>query len=935
MTANKQRIYQLDSVSQARIKSSVQISSLNDIIIELVKNALDAQADSISVELNYCHGFCMVQDDGHGILAQEFAEDGKLAHPYCECLEIASRVPPLTQLGTSKSNRHDNIYGRHGRYLAALSGVAMFSISSRSDDQHIHTLWLNDMGRIGQATEDGDDWQRGWGTRVNVYNLFAKFPVRSKHLTDRFTSTIEVGKEFEQLKHAVAGLILALPRPFDINIQHSSSNCKYRHNSHKGIRALLQDQSMHRDSDFACSVLQQAGYIDRNQSSSWRDSIINSNGVSIHAALSLVPVPHKLVQFISVNHEPLTKRTHSPLFDTVNAAFDASMFGALNGNVDVLLSRPQDEVEYRTGNQKSRLHQRKAVDKWPMFVIWVDTKPAIAEAFVHATDSDRSTEQLMARISTLLGLMLTEFLITYDFLRASNQQQPRRYPAVTISNDSALHSSNSQHSFESWSRIKSSSGLLSDGVLSGLPFRNQKHKKARLPQEATTGLEKNIYMITKSVPENTLVASTEQGDVIEWIDLKTSRLLQINPRTGVALPKSSQSAECLQTDGSRHKEQRGLPLSHVARNVKQYAQSRYSKDCQPIRSIALLDDAGQSLDKQTQVRGKRQLWDASGECHNANSQLEMPQMSKRTLKDATVLAQLDRKFILALVPCGKLSPSCNCTTDRQLVLIDQHAADERVKVEHLIHTFHDETITLSTPIVFEVSPTEASLLEATKPNFQRWHVFYDVTSAVQPAAQAKIADITKQQIRVTALPSAIAERCRLRPQIVIDILREEIWSDRKRLTTSNVHRAKQLELEVTTEDLLCNDRHSSHNQNALLTSYIPPRLLDLLNSRACRSAIMFNDELTLSQCTNLVTSLSKCTLPFQCAHGRPSMIVLADLSNLDELVPLAPDTIDLTTLEARTGEAFNTRRGAGLNTIDETRSFGNAFHDWAAEDDSG
>lgn len=40
---------------------------------------------------------------------------------------------------------------------------------------------------------------------------------------------------------------------------------------------------------------------------------------------------------------------------------------------------------------------------------------------------------------------------------------------------------------------------------------------------------------------------------------------------------------------------------------------------------------------------------------------------------------------------------------------------------------------------------------------------------------------------------------------------------------------------------------------------------------------MFNDPLTLDQCHQLLGRLSKCAFPFQCAHGRPSMVPVADL----------------------------------------------------------
>jgi DNA mismatch repair protein MLH3 len=57
----------------------------------------------------------------------------------------------------------------------------------------------------------------------------------------------------------------------------------------------------------------------------------------------------------------------------------------------------------------------------------------------------------------------------------------------------------------------------------------------------------------------------------------------------------------------------------------------------------------------------------------------------------------------------------------------------------------------------------------------------------------------------------------------------------------------------------------------------PQSILDLLNSRACRGAIMFNDPLSIEECKVLVSRLAKCAFPFQCAHGRPSMIPILDL----------------------------------------------------------
>ena len=56
----------------------------------------------------------------------------------------------------------------------------------------------------------------------------------------------------------------------------------------------------------------------------------------------------------------------------------------------------------------------------------------------------------------------------------------------------------------------------------------------------------------------------------------------------------------------------------------------------------------------------------------------------------------------------------------------------------------------------------------------------------------------------------------------------------------------------------------------------------ILSSKACRSAVMFGDYLDNSICEALLRDLALCDLPFQCAHGRPSSVVLA--MNLCEIL---------------------------------------------------
>lgn len=57
----------------------------------------------------------------------------------------------------------------------------------------------------------------------------------------------------------------------------------------------------------------------------------------------------------------------------------------------------------------------------------------------------------------------------------------------------------------------------------------------------------------------------------------------------------------------------------------------------------------------------------------------------------------------------------------------------------------------------------------------------------------------------------------------------------------------------------------------------PPAFTRIINSKACRGAVMFGDVLSIDECASLLRKLSKCDFPFQCAHGRPSMIPLIQL----------------------------------------------------------
>ncbi|CAL5371311.1 unnamed protein product [Camellia sinensis] len=68
------------------------------------------------------------------------------------------------------------------------------------------------------------------------------------------------------------------------------------------------------------------------------------------------------------------------------------------------------------------------------------------------------------------------------------------------------------------------------------------------------------------------------------------------------------------------------------------------------------------------------------------------------------------------------------------------------------------------------------------------------------------------------------------------------------------------------------------------SSTIPPSVHRVLNSKACRGAIMFGDTLLPSECSLIVEELKQTSLCFQCAHGRPTTVPLVNLEALHKQI---------------------------------------------------
>ena len=220
-----------------------------------------------------------------------------------------------------------------------------------------------------------------------------------------------------------------------------------------------------------------------------------------------------------------------------------------------------------------------------------------------------------------------------------------------------------------------------------------------------------------------------------------------------------------------------------------------------------------------------------------------------------IIRQIDNKFILLMLFNNPLqlhlqlqqSPTPPPTpTTPQLVVLDQHASDERIKIEKLIKEFVDEMsanpgLRLCQPLIIDLHPHELQYLHQYASNFQLFGIEYIIIDQIKLA--------------VTKLPKVLITKVGNDTKFMKDMLLQHSFDVNNKV--------KNQYFNIKDEDWFA----ISHN--------IPRAIIDLLNSKACRSAIMFGDPLTYTEMSSLIQELSQCKLPFQCAHGRPSVVPLA------------------------------------------------------------
>ncbi|KAL8996410.1 MAG: hypothetical protein Q9169_004058 [Polycauliona sp. 2 TL-2023] len=886
----------------AQIKSSTTISSLEHVVIELFKNSLDAFSHRIDINIDFSRGSCTVEDDGLGIKPAEFLDTGGLGKAYPTLIyhhtRPAARLVPAPSRYQLTNREHGTKVDVHDLFGNMPVRVKQRGLTSTYEKEHRRQWETIRRYIVGSLL--------AWHYPITV-TLRGPFADRDIVLRDKTVEPIQktgddgVSKSFDLVflnsVLSQAGYIephiretwvkTSARTPFMIvrgafSLQPAPS--KKTQFLSLGIRYL--------GPDTGASIF----YEEIN-----RIFALSSFGDSDHVSDDEITMKKKSMDGRYKQDGPTNKQ----LRGTGKSVDRWPMF----------VIRIEMEEHVSSGG----LGERDILERESTLASIIKVVGAMTTAFLNDHHfrprtrqhrrrpvSSQHTDSVLGQVRSGGKASASPSSVATPNRRPWSSPHTREQTKSTTFGDDTLSSSiqlpkvrldraHYTEAFSGWSRIKSGAtrGISDDclDVKSNVrPSQTRHHEdpSEQSPAEALQGGPAEL------VTENTFT----------WINPVTNAPCLLDSRTGQSVPHLSKRTAASENDttydeGALHSVSHTTGIARlprcastsVAPKADSWVSSLLKAWDNPVFSPATEQAIPQVSFKEPILEAPNALNGSHRGCSHrdierafsgASTTLCSARLSKSGLLNARIISQVDKKFILVLMehlPPDGHSPNKTADEHQILTLIDQHAADERVRIEALLQEFCTPpspetsrlepspgvaTTLLPKPIAFPIKVQERRLFNAHAHHFARWGILYQLSKSPKTACSPLD---TTTCITVRSLPPAIAERCRLEPKLLIELLRKEIW---KREEDGRSTRPSPSSPKTPNSDT------SNTKPLTWLTQLTtcPQGIIDMLNSRACRSAIMFNDELNHAECETLVARLAECKFPFQCAHGRPSMVPL-------------------------------------------------------------
>lgn len=309
--------------------------------------------------------------------------------------------------------------------------------------------------------------------------------------------------------------------------------------------------------------------------------------------------------------------------------------------------------------------------------------------------------------------------------------------------------------------------LRKDDSPSGQPLR-KKAKDAEAPRTSDMFIE----------------GQGHTGEEFTWVDPSTQKVFVIDSRTGNSYAVEDER----QTPDSRGTTRRTLNTSRAgscaaetpdwirralganevfasAEGVIKSASSSTPQCCMPSEAER------QSSMRIPWTKQFNQAFSTAPEARHTAAAPAVSSFSKRSLANAQVLRQVDSKFIACLLDTYIDGEESTEEDSRTLVLIDQHAADERIRVERFLKAMclgyldrhrggSVERRTLDKPVSVTLTKFERDRLVRSgymKESFENWSF---VLSVEQPPDNLTESDAACAVVNFKTVPEVVADKVR-------------------------------------------------------------------------------------------------------------------------------------------------------------------------------
>ncbi|XP_009885339.1 PREDICTED: DNA mismatch repair protein Mlh3 [Charadrius vociferus] len=869
---------------RARLRSGVTISSLGQCVEELVLNSIDAKATCVAIRVDLEAFKIQVVDNGSGMGREDLNAMGKRY--------FTSKCSSVGDLENLK------FYGFRGEAVASIANMASVVEVSSKTSRTANTFVK--LFHNGQALEvcEAELSRPSGGTTVTVCNLFHQLPVRRKCMDpvlefERVRQKVEAislmhpSVSLSLRNDASCSMVLQLPKTRDVY----SRFCQ--------IYGLGRSQKL-REINYKSGGFELSGYI-----STEGHYNKNMQFLYVNRRLVLKTRLHKLIDFLLRKESVICKAKSGPASRQASSSpgrhrCGPELYGIFILNVtcvysdydvclepaktliefqnwDVLLTCIEEGVkiflkqehlfiepgseDIREFNEDNDFCLYNAAALKPS----LSDKKSIQDSFKKACDEivdsyemsnfqskDVKRKSVTGKKSSNLiesdkNLQETEIApnqkiaeLSDPFIKSTRRQiaVPRSQPSKKLSLSTQLGSLEKFRRYYGRVNKKSISCKRSPGSLSSKLSRMKSDHKV-VEQLDNTSTDN---------PRNDLWCS----DWLQDFDVSSGRTIYINTATGLSTygtpPTEGFQAACIQDITT-------MAVNVVSKNGIWFR-------CHPFRSEIVLpflprprkektlasqdlrDDEGESL------QSLLSEWDnpvfvpcpeiavdvTSSQADNLavkiHNILYPYRFTKEMVHSMQVLQQVDNKFIACLI-------NTRNEMDKQADSYEKEAAACGKK--KLLSS------SISPPLEIEVTEEQRRFLRCCYKNLE------------DLGLELSFPETNSSLILVRKVPLCFIER-----------EANELRRKRQPVTKSIVEELIQEQVELV------------QTTGGGARGTLPLTFLKVLASQACHGAIKFNEHLTLEESCRLIEALSSCQLPFQCAHGRPSMMPLADTNHLPQ-----------------------------------------------------